>query len=554
MAEPRWWGWGTQDVSYALQDRPRFLPFLAAALGLTGGEHGAVAGLANVALPPSRLPAGALDALIRIAGAGAVSTSHDDRLLHAFGKSYRDLVRLRSGVIERAPDAVVWPESEEAVLAVLRLAGQHRFSVAPFGGGSSVTGGVEALGDRPAVCLDLARLDRLLSVDELSGTATLQAGIRGPALEAALGARGFTLGHFPQSWEFSSLGGWIATRSAGQQSAGYGKIEAMVLSLTVATPAGVVSTRLEPAAATGPCLRELLVGSEGILGVITQATVRVRRVPEKRDYRGVVFHGFADGLAAVREIAQSGLQPVTVRLSDPAETQASLAMQRRQVGLSGRVQSIGKEAVARMGYNLRGGQPSNFDEGPCLLILGCEGQPADVGRTRAACMAICRRHGGLDLGSSVGAQWYAERFALPYLRDVLLDRGVMTDTLETATVWSNLAPLHQQVTAALRRAGAPFVMCHVSHAYRTGASLYFTFLARQEPGREIAQWQALKVAATDAIMSGGGALSHHHGIGYEHVAWMTQEHGALGLDALRAMKAILDPDGVMNPGKVLPGS
>ncbi len=296
------------------------------------------------------------------------------------------------------------------------------------------------------------------------------------------------------------------------------------------------------------------MGSEGILGVITQATVRVRPLPEKRDSLGVVFHGFSEGLAAVREIAQSGLQPVTVRLSDPAETQASLAMQRRQRGLAGRMQSLGKEALAWLGYDLRGSLPGSHDEGPCLLILGCEGRAGDVGRTRAACTAICRRHGGLDLGSGVGAQWYAERFALPYLRDVLLDRGVMTDTLETATVWSNLASLHQRVTAALRQAGAPFVMCHVSHVYRTGASLYFTLLARQEAGREIAQWQALKTAATDAIMDGGGALSHHHGIGYEHTAWMAQEHGALGLDALRAMKAILDPDGMMNPGKVLPGS
>jgi alkyldihydroxyacetonephosphate synthase len=551
MAEPRWWGWGTQDVTYSLADRPRFLPFLTAALGLTGAERGAVAAMADVALPPSRLPAGALDALTQ--AAGAVSTGHDDRLLHALGKSYRDLVRMRAGLVERAPDAVVYPSSEEAVLAVLRLAGQHGFSVVPFGGGSSVTGGLEVLGDQPTVCLDLARLDRLLALDEVSGIATIQAGIRGPALEAALGSLGYTLGHFPQSWEFSSLGGWIATRSAGQQSAGYGKIEAMVVSLTVVTPAGVLRTRLEPAAATGPCLRELLVGSEGILGVITQATVRVRRLPERRDYRGVVYRTFPDGLAAVREIAQSGLQPVTVRLSDPAETQASLAMQRRQGGLAGRAQTLGKEAMARIGYDLRGSPPGRYGEGPCLLILGCEGQADAVERTRAACMAICRRHGGLGLGSSVGGQWYAERFALPYLRDVLLDRGVMTDTLETATVWSNLASLHQRVTAALRQAGAPFVMCHVSHVYRTGASLYFSFLARQEPGREIAQWQAMKAAATGAIMEGGGALSHHHGIGYEHIAWMEQEHGALGLDALRAMKGVLDPDGVMNPGKVLPG-
>ncbi len=553
MAEPRWWGWGTQDVTYSLEDRPRLLSFLSTTLGLTGDERGAVAALADVALPPCRLPQDALAALAQVAGADAVSTSHDDRLQHAFGKSYRDLVRLRAGQVERAPDAVVRPGSEETVLVVLGLAGRHGFSVAPFGGGSSVTGGLEALGDRPVVSLDLARLDRVLALDEASGTATIQAGIRGPALEAALAARGYTLGHFPQSWEFSSLGGWIATRSAGQQSTGYGKIEAMVVSLTVATPRRLLSTRPEPAAATGPCLRELLVGSEGILGVITQATVRIHPLPEKRDYRGLAFHTFSEGLAAVREIAQSGLQPVTVRLSDPAETQASLVMQRQHGGVGAALQTLGKEALARLGYDLRGGQRRGGLEGPCLLILGCEGLAAEVGRTRAACVTICRRHGGLDLGRGVGAQWYAERFALPYLRDVLLDRGVMTDTLETATVWSNVASLYQRVKEALHQAGAPFVMCHVSHLYRTGASLYFTFLARQESGREIAQWQTMKSAATEAILDGGGALSHHHGIGYEHAAWMEREHGRLGLDALRAMKASLDPECLMNPGKVLPG-
>jgi alkyldihydroxyacetonephosphate synthase len=553
MPELRWWGWGTQDTTYPLDERPHFLPFLNAALGLTGQESGSVVSPDQIALPASRLAQPILGALADALGPDGVSTTHRDRLLHACGKSYRDLVRLRAGQVERAPDAVAFPTNEQAVLAVLRLAQEHGFSVVPFGGGTSVTGGVEPLGDRPVLDLDLRRLDQVLAVDPVSRTATVQAGILGPALEAALNVRGFTLGHFPQSWEFSSLGGWIATRSAGQQSTGYGKIEDMVVSLTVMTPSGLLDTRTVPASAAGPSLRELLVGSEGTLGVITRATLRLRPLPAASDYRGVVFHNLAAGAEAIRDIVQAGLHPVTLRLSDPAETHASLVLQRQHPGFGAWVQAVGKLALARLGYDLRAREPfAGYDDRPVLLILGCEGEPGAVRRTRGECLGICRRHGGFDLGRGVGRQWYAERFALPYLRDVLLDRGVLTDTLETATVWSNLLNLHGRVRAALREAGAPFVMCHVSHVYLTGASLYFTFLARQDPGREIPQWQTLKRAATDCIMANGGTLTHHHGVGYEHAPWLPAEDGERGIAALRGVKAALDPTGIMNPGKLLP--
>ena len=553
MPEPRWWGWGSQDTTYDLESHPHFLPFLNAALGLSGDERGSVVPLDAIALPPVRLPATALDALAATLGPGAVSTGHSDRLTHAFGKSYRDIVRLRAGQVDRAPDAVAFPPDEEAVAAVIRLTAEHGFSVVPFGGGTSVTGGLEALGDRPTVSLDLRRLDRVLAVDPISRTATVQAGILGPTLESALNAAGFTLGHFPQSWEFSSLGGWIATRSAGQNSTGYGKIEHMVVSLPVATPTGLIETRAVPASAAGPSLREMLVGSEGIFGVITRATLRVHPLPARRDYRGVAFRTFQEGIAALREIIQSGLRPVTLRLSDPPETQASLVLQRSHGGPGALFQDIGKAALARLGYDLRVGAPGEpYDRRPCLMILGCEGEESEARRTSGECLSICGRHGGFGLGAGVGRQWLDERFALPYLRDVLLDRGVMTDTLETATLWANIEDLHARVTAALREAGAGFVMCHVSHVYATGASLYFSFLARQEPGAEIAQWLRMKRAATDCIMAHGGTLSHHHGVGYEHAPWLPSEITAPGLAVVRSAKAALDPADIMNPGKLLP--
>ncbi len=551
MSEPRWWGWGAADVTYDLASRPRFLPFLEATLGPSDTTPHPVADPLTISLPPVRLDDTALAELAAILGPDGLSTDHFQRLKHALGRSYRDLVRLRAGRIDRAPDAVAFPATEEAVADVLALAARRGFSVVPFGGGTSVTGGVEALGPLPTLCLDLALLDRLLALDPVSHTATAQAGIHGPALEAALGAQGFTLGHFPQSWEFSSLGGWIATRSAGQQSTGYGKIEDMVVSLTLATPAGTMETRAVPATAAGPGLLQAVIGSEGIFGVITRATLKVRPVPRDRSYQSAAFHTFAGGLVALRHIIQSDLRPVTLRLSDPAETLASLMLQRRHGGPGAVVQQAGMEALARLGWDLRPSSTIPATRRPCLLIVGCEGDDAD--NQVGACLTICRRHGAVGLTAGVARQWLDERFALPYLRDVLLDRGVMTDTLETATLWSNLEALHGKVTAALAEAGAGYVMCHVSHVYPAGASLYFTFLARQEEGDEEGQWRRIKVAATDAIMAGGGTLSHHHGVGYEHAPWMAEEVGPVGVAAIAALKGALDPAGVMNPGKVVAG-
>ena len=554
MTEPRWWGWGTQDATYDLKDRPLFWPFLTAALSLTGQERGEVVSLDSIALPECRLAEPTVDALRAALGADAVSVDSNERIRHAYGKSLRDLLRLRRGAVTNPPDAVVYPDAEERVQAVLELARRDGFTVVPFGGGTSVTGGVEGLGDRPVVTLDLRRLGRVLAVDAVSRTAVVQAGIFGPPLEAALNAQGFTLGHFPQSWEYSTLGGWIATRSAGQQSTGYGKIEAMVLSLRVVTPAGIIQTRTVPASAAGPLLKELLAGSEGTFGVITQATVRLQPLPPRRDYRGVVFRTFPEGVDAVREIMQAGAHPVSLRLSDPAETHALLAMQRRHSGFAGWKDAAGKWLLRRQGYELAARKPPRpaGAGGACLLILGCEGQAGAVAAERDRCLSICRRHGGFHLGTGVGRQWYGERFALPYLRDVLLDHGVLTDTLETATVWSNLTGLHVQVSCALRDALTNgYVMCHVSHSYAAGASLYFTFLARGEPGREIEQWLAAKGAATECIMANGGTLSHHHGVGYEHAPWLALEDGSLGVEVLRAAKLALDPSGLMNPGKLV---
>lgn len=546
----KWWGWGEPSKKYPLASRPGFWPFLISKIGVVEGSRALRADLDRIRIPQHRIPARALEALGAALGTEHLSISHDVRITHAYGKGYQDLVRLRRGEVPCPPDAVAFPSSEEAVVRLLGVAGSEGIAVIPFGGGTSVVGGVETSGgDRPVLCVDLRGMNRLISADPATLVATAEAGIMGPALEASLSAHGLTLGHFPQSFEFSTLGGWIATRSAGYASTGYGKIEAMVIALRVVTPRGIIATRVVPSSASGPDLNALFTGSEGVFGIITQATVRVRPLPQKRDYRAWLFRRFEDGLFAVRTMLQEGPVPTTVRLSDASETEAYQAIRQRKPGWSSRV----KEWAGMRLIGTRGFEPGKM----CVIIVGVEGSAVATSRAWEGLSRVLKRCGAFPLGSGPARAWYRERFELPYLRDDLLDAGIMVDTLETAACWDRLLPLHGRVVGALHDTLAsigtpPLVLCHLSHAYPVGASLYFTFLVRQVQERELEQWQAAKRAATDAIMAGGGTLSHHHGIGTVHQAWMHEEHGRNGLQTIRAIKTALDPDGIMNPGKLVP--
>jgi alkyldihydroxyacetonephosphate synthase len=537
----RWWGWG-EDGHDA--------PLSAAALALLAGELGALpagrrdpVALGDVRLSAPALPASARERLVAVVGAEHVRDDRLARVTHAAGRGYHDLVRLRAGDAEGAPDAVVYPADAEQIAAVLRACAEESVAVVPFGGGTSVVGGVEPLRGRfPAVvALDLARLDALLAVDPVSLTATVQAGMTGPALEAALAERGLTLGHFPQSFEFSTVGGWVATRSAGQASTGYGRIDALVVALRVVTPSGELVTRAVPASAAGPSVRELLVGSEGALGVIAEVTLRVRPKPALRRYEAFSLPRLDAGCDALRALVREGAAPDVARLSDPPETRVSLAM-------------AGDRAATRaLTAYLRA---RGHGDG-CLAIVGWEdASDAAVRRRRAASARTLRAHGALALGTPVGRAWEHGRFHAPYLRDELLAHGVMVETLETATTWDLLLELHGAVAGALSRAlrergTPPVVMGHVSHVYRAGASLYFTFVARQQAGEELAQWHAAKAAASDAILAHGGTITHHHAVGRDHAPWLGGEVGELGIELLRAAKATLDPAGIMNPGKLV---
>ncbi|MCA1710971.1 MAG: FAD-binding oxidoreductase, partial [Actinobacteria bacterium] len=377
------------------------------------------------------------------------------------------------------------------------------------------------------VALDLSRLDQLLDVDDESLTATFQPGVRGPAAEALLNAHGLTLGHFPQSYEYATIGGYAATRSSGQASTGYGRFDELVLGVVVQTPAGELRLGRGAASAAGPDLRALVVGSEGVLGVITEVTVRVRPMPEVKRYEGFFFRTWTEGLAALRAMEQAGVAPDVARLSDPDETRVQLALS-------------GTSRVQR-GY-LRARRAT------CFAVLGWEGSA--VAARRKASLSVV--HGAIGVGTAAGNAWEHGRFAGPYLRDDLLDAGVLVETLETSARWSSLVRTHTAVRAALSAAlpGA-VVMCHVSHLYPHGASLYFTVLGRQADD-PVAQWTSAKRAACDAIIASGATITHHHAVGTDHRDWMTSEVGPLGVEVLRSVKALLDPAGILNPGKLIP--
>jgi alkyldihydroxyacetonephosphate synthase len=530
-----------EDMPWAGWDEPRPLPertrvllteFLAAPL-----RPSPAVAESDVVLPPPRLSAVARQAFTEAAGPGQVHGDRSARLRRTGGKSTTDLLRRRAGDVANAPDAVITPGSHDEVIAVLEAASRHRVAVVPFGGGTSVTGGVEPLrGEFGAViALDLGRLDQLTRLDAESLTATLEAGLRGPEAEELLGRHGLTLGHLPQSFEHATIGGFAATRSAGQASAGYGRFEDMVLAVRVATPRGTIEAGgLAPASAAGPDLRQLLLGSEGAFGIITEVTVRVRHRPDTVLDEAWSFGDLGSGMAALRALAQSGDQmPTVVRLGDETETAI--------LGMTSGPAPAGAPAVTG-----------------CLAITSYEGTAAATATRQRAAALVFRAHGGTPLGAAPVNAWRESRFAAPRLRDALLDAGVLAETLETATSWANLPGLHAAVTAALTAsltaAGTPpVVTCHISHVYPSGASLYYTVVAAQAPD-PVGQWEAAKTAAADAIISNGGTITHHHAVGTEHLPWMRAEIGDLGAEVLRAVKATLDPVGVLNPGKLIPPS
>ena len=545
----KFWGWGVASFRFPPPALQRVRAFLEARFGAPLPEPWAPPTLESL-----RMPAPVLAAPGGFAGIASSERYH--RAAHTYGKSFRDIVRALDGDFSGAPDFVAYPRDETDVLRILRWADDARVAVIPFGGGSSVVGGVEV--DREVrvqysgvVSLDLCRLDKVLAVDRESRCARVQAGTYGPSLEAQLRPHGYTLRHFPQSFEFSTVGGWIATRAGGHYATNYTHIDDFVQSTRMVTPQGVLETRRLPGNGAGPQEDRLVLGSEGVFGVITVAWLRVQDAPRFRAGCSVTFETFAAGAAACRTLAQSGLFPANARL-------------------------IERDEVAFMGAG---------DGRHHLLVLGFESATMPQDDKLHAALEICAVHGGqAGKASRVGGvpggpsdgptvagtsgasgapaasaadTWKQSFMQAPYLRDELVRMGMICETFETCTTWANFQALDDAVRAAARQAidahcaGKGVVTCRYTHLYPDGPAPYYTVLAPSRRGRQLEQWDAIKAAVSRALIDNGATITHHHAVGKDHRPWYLQQNSPLSLDMLRAAKQAVDPRGIMNPGTLL---
>ncbi len=527
----RWNGWGDVGILYPLPETA--LAYLANLIGRSEPHPDADLSEVLASVPESRLP-----------DHPGLLTDVGERLSHARGQSLPDWIALRSGRIGTFPDGVAYPESDEDIRILFEFARLAGIRLIPYGGGTSVVGHINPLpGSTPVLTVDLTRLVDLIGLDEKSRLATFGAGIKGPDLEAKLQPRGYTLGHFPQSFEYSTLGGWIATRSCGQQSYYYGRIETLFAGGHIETPAGPWDLPHFPASAAGPDLGHLFLGSEGRFGFITQVTVRVNPLPEVERFKAILFRDWPSGVAAVQAIAQEQVALSMLRLSDAQETETTLAL-------------AGRERL--VSWADRGLRFLRYGPGRCLLIYGLTGNEQACDRAESDALAIARRHGGLPVGGLIGDQWRKNRFRSPYLRNTLWEAGYAVDTLETAVPWSSVwdtaATLRKVIQDGLVEANERvLILIHLSHVYRDGASIYVTYLFRRtdDPEETLSRWRNLKLAASQAIVALGGTISHQHGVGIDHAPFLEAEKGELGLEFLATTQRMLDPDGLLNPGKLM---
>ena len=528
----RWNGWGDDATSMSLG--PAALAMMAARLGPARPAPDATRESMLAQVPPSRLPAHAL-----------IHTDASARLGMALGESYGDWIRKRFGAVPPVPDGVAFVESSEQVRELLDLAHAQNWIVIPFAGGTSVSGHLDCpLGERPVLSINLSRMNRLLHLEPSSQLATFGAGTPGPLVEAQLRAQGYTLGHFPQSFEYSTVGGWVVTRSSGQQSLRYGRIEQLFAGGRLEAPVGTLSLPTLPAASAGPDLRELVLGSEGRLGVLTEATLRVSPLPEHESFHALFFPHWDAAEAAVRELVQRRLPLSMLRLSNGIETETNLTL-------------AGHERVVGLLQRYLGWRGCSEDK--CMLMLGVTADRRTARHALAQARALLARHGGVYIGTAMGSKWAANRFKGPYLRNTLWDQGYSVDTIETAVDWPQVKKLmlamEQTARDVFARYGEPVhAFTHLSHVYPQGSSIYSQFVwatAAGGFGPNLQRWRQLKAAVADTIAAHGGTVSHQHGVGRDHAAHLQDEKGALGMSTLAELCRHFDPKKIMNPGKLL---
>jgi len=544
----KWWGWGVEGVAFTYDNKPDFAPFVKKAVGLDlDGSAGSSVSFTDLTLPSSTIDDAFLAELGAIVGTENAIVDDELRLVHTYGKSIRDLLRIRASELPRMPDVVLYPADEAEVAAVVSAAVAANAVIIPFGGGSNISGSLEPHpGEaRVVISLDLGRLNRVVSIDEGSGIARIQAGAQGPFIEEQLNARGWTMGHFPDSFTHSTLGGWVATRSSGMQSDKYGDIADIARGLRMVRPAGIVDIRPVPSASTGPSVREMILGSEGRLGVITEVTVQVHRTPEVREINGYLFPNWEAGIAAMHEISESDARPTVTRVSDARESGFSFATGKAKTGFD--PQKVLMSFLKARGWDL---------EGINLSFIGFEGSASHVAYEKKIVAKIVKKHGGLGVGKGPGVLYDQKKFDTPYLRDFLLDRGAAADVSETAAPWSRLNEIHDAVYAAANEAyeqiGTPgWIMSHLSHSYHSGACLYFTFAFVHGGENAIAQYDVVKKAIQQAFVDHGGTISHHHGVGREHAPWLEQDISTEGVALMSGLFTSADPKKNFNPDKVI---
>jgi alkyldihydroxyacetonephosphate synthase len=548
----KWWGWGVEGVSFHHEDKPAFRQFAINAIDLDVNIPPITPmSIDDLPIPAPVISDQLLSELTEAVGAENAVQDNLDRIVHTYGKGARDLLRIRAGDIPRVPDVVVYPGDEAEVLLIVDRAIAADAVIIPYGGGSNISGSLHApeAETRPVISLDLGRMNRVLDIDEESGLARIQAGALGPDLEEQLSARGWVLGHYPDSFTHSTLGGWVATRSSGMQSDKYGDISDIARGVRVVMPGKVLVVRPVPHTSTGPSVREMVLGSEGRLGVITEVTVQVHRIPEVRVILAYLFPSWEAGLAAMQEISTSDAHPSITRVSDARETAFSFATRKKSSGIS--ISSLISKGLMkvleRRGWNL---------DDVCLSFIGYEGGKAHVARQKKIVKDIVGKHGGILVGKGPGVLYDQKKFDIPYIRDFLLDRGAIGDVSATAAPWSKLLPLYRNVTAAAEKVYAQlgvqgWIMCHLSHSYHSGACLYFTFAFKHDGIDPLGQYDPLKNAIQQAFVDSDGTISHHHAVGTVHAALLEQDISAPGVHMIDGLFTAMDPGQNFNPGKII---
>lgn len=553
----KWWGWGLDDVTFTWRNKPAFHPFAIEKVGIDLEQmpDPVEPRLEDHDVPASRLPEAERAALVGIVGEENLRVDDEMRVVHSFGRSLPDLFRARQGDFARIVDAVVYPGSEAEIAELLRLVVERDLVAIPYGGGSCISGSVtpDVAETRPILTINLGRMRDLLEVDDTSGLARIQAGAYGPDLEEQLNQRGWTLGHFPDSFTYSTLGGWAATRSTGMQSDRYGDIEDIVRGLRLVTPSGVAVTKPQPGRDAGPSVHEMILGSEGRLGIISECTVQVHRLAAERQVIAYMYPDWEHGVRGIHAIARSEVRPVFTRLSDGPETRFSMTLVKAPTSLKGKAMAKVQDGL----FSYLRSRGWDTTEEMCLSYVCFEGSKEHVEREKAIVKKIVAKNGGITLGAGPGAVYDQKKFDTPYLRDFLLNYQVFGDVCDTGTTWAKLNEVHSRVYDAYYGARAHrekpgFMFCHMSHSYHGGACLYFTFAVPYESEETaLEEYYEAKNAVQDAFMELGTGVSHHHAVGTEHQPWIEQDLGEVGARMVEGLFAAADPGRNLNPGKIV---